>query len=244
MRRVKPRIEILCAGQVAQEQQSGHEKDKSDSHLSDDQHVAHRPATAGDVRFLLLERGHLRTLRRLQRRREGAEERRDQDQCERIGNEPDVEPWVNLEWQRQRQRHAREEADQQDHQQQAPDRAKQRDPESFGQKLLHEPASARAERDAHGHLPAARGRPREQQPRDVGAGNGEDEADDDEQDGKEGADRSEVAELFGRADGSEQPDLAELSFPWPRRLEVLAGGGHRRPARGNALTFAKTADQL
>ena len=121
---------------------------------------------------------------------------------------------------------------------------KQRDPEAFGQKLLHEPAPARAQRDAHGHLPTARGRAREQQPGDVGAGNGEDEADDDEQDSKEGADRGEVAELFGRADGSELPDLAELSLSWPSRLEALAGSGHRRPARGNALPVAETADQL
>ena len=109
---------------------------------------------------------------------------------------------------------------------------------------MHQPAPACAERDAHGHLTTARRRTREQQPGNVGAGNGEDEADDDEQDSKEGADRGEIAELFGRADGGEQPDVAERSLAWPSRLEVLAGSGHRRPARGNALPWPETADQL
>ena len=241
---VEPRIEILCAGQVAQEQQPRHEEDQGDGHLSDDQHIAHRPATTGNVCLLPLERRRLGALRRLQRRRESAEERRDEDECERVGHEPDVEPRVNLERQRQRKRHAREEADEQNHQEQSRDRAKQRDPEAFGQKLLYEPASAGAQRDAHRHFPAACRRPREQQPGDVGAGNGEDEADDDEQDSKEGADRGEIAELFGRADWSEQPDLTELSLSRPGRLEAVAGSGHRRPARCNALPFPETTDQL
>ena len=56
--------------------------------------------------------------------------------------------------------------------------------------------SAGAQRDAHGHLTTTRGRPREQEPGDVGAGNRQDEANDDEQHGKEGADGREVAELL------------------------------------------------
>ena len=125
MRSIKPRIEILRAGQVAQEQQARHEQDKRSSDLSDHQQIAHRPATTGHVRLLLLERRHLRAPRRLQRRREGSEERRDQDQGERVGNEPDVEPGVNLEWQRQRKRHLRDEADEQNHQEESPGGAQQ-----------------------------------------------------------------------------------------------------------------------
>jgi hypothetical protein len=62
--------------------------------------------------------------------------------------------------------------------------------------LLDEPAPAGAQRHAHGHLATPRGRPRQQEPGDVGAGNRQDEANHNEQHGKEGADGREVAELL------------------------------------------------
>ena len=175
--------------QVAQEQQPRHEQHERNRHLPDHQHVAHRPATAGNVRLLPLERRHLRALRRLQRRRSGTRGTSStRTRQHRVQQQPAVEVGVNLERQRQRQRHAARCRPMSDlHQQESPGRAQQR-----RSRTLRSAAVARA---CAGSRRARRGRPsrdcapppRQQQAGDVGAGDGEDEADGDEQHGKESA---------------------------------------------------------
>ena len=59
--------------------------------------------------------------------------------------------------------------------------AKRRQQARLGQQLPHEPPAARADRQAHGHLRRPAGRPRQQQVRDVGAGDQQDEPGDRQQ---------------------------------------------------------------
>ena len=94
---------------------------------------------------------------------------------------------MNLQGHGKRQREAGEQPGQRFHQYQARERAEERNPQSLGQELLHEPAPAGAKRHAHGHLTVLRARPGQQQARDVRARDGQNQPHGNQQHGEEDA---------------------------------------------------------
>ena len=111
---------------------------------------------------------------------------------------------MQLERQRQGQRHPAEQADDERHQNQPRAGAEAGDPQPFGELLLDQPPAAGAERDAEGDFTVTDRRTREQQPGDVRAGDRENQSDRHQEQREEGADGRQAAELRGRAHRREQ----------------------------------------
>jgi hypothetical protein len=118
-------------------------------------------------------------------------------QDRRVEKQSKVEIGAQLEGQRQRERHARQPVGDDRHQEQADRRTKARDPEPLDQQLLNEPAPARTERHSHRYFSGSHRRTRQQQARDVGAGDREDQPDGDEQHREERGHDGQAAKLLG-----------------------------------------------
>ena len=120
--------------------------------------------------------------------------------------------------------------------------AERRQQQAFGEQLLHDPAAPRAEREPHRHLAAASGRPRQQQVRDVRAGDDQHEPDRGQEHEQRGAGcprrpaRAAAAARTTRRGCS--PDTRPRGAPrWPWRSPGRVG--RRAPARAGRRCAAR-----
>src|SRR2546421_411854 len=151
-----------------------------------------------------------------------------------------VEPWIGTA--RKRDAPARTPAPQPPHNERPKARPEGREPQAFRQQLLNESRAPRPERHAYRDFTASNRAAREEQPRDVGAGDGQYEADANKEDGEERADLLQILDLRHAAHRGEPVHFTE--FLAVVRRQPRGCRRQRRASFGDALAVAQSADEL
>ena len=155
------------AEHVAQEQKPGGEDDERNRELNDDERA--EEALPG----LALQVVRHRRFDGLQRRQQSAGEGREGGQGHRIERHTPIRLNDKSDGNRQRERNRGEEGGGETRHRQADGRAEAREQEALHQQLLQQTATAGPDGNPDGHFAAARGGPRQQEARDVDAGDEE-----------------------------------------------------------------------